>query len=177
MKILLPVFLVLFFYSSLSAQSNVKAGCQGVYYNYSDGAFFGPAVAFEAHLKNRLSLQINAGYLRGSEVIGLDQNVVTRGFRFAPEIRYFPKGDMSGFFIGARVSYTDFSSVLKTGGEKLAFPTWGDREGVGGLGGVLGFQTNFSERFKIATVMGIEMDMGEGELGILSVGISLGYNL
>jgi hypothetical protein len=177
MKNLILATLFSFISFTAFAQSNIKLRSQGVYYSYSDASFFGPSVAFEAPLKNRLSLQIAIGYLRSNEVLQIDQNVVTQGVRFEPEIRYYPKGGLTGFFVGARISYTDLSSVVKTGGERLAFPTWGGKESVGGFGGVLGFQTNLTEQFKLGTVFGLEFDTGEGELGIVSIGVSLAYNL
>lgn len=174
------ILVVLFSLFSLAAfsQSNIKVGVQGVYYEYFDGAFIGPSVGFEAPLLNRFSLQVNVAALRSNEVTGVDQNIVTRAIRFEPELRFYPRGDLKGFFIGPRLSYADMSSVIKTGGEKLSFPTWGGEEGVFGVGGVLGYQANFSDRFKISTTLGAELDMnaGEGGIGITSARVSVGYN-
>ncbi len=172
------LLIAIFSFSSLTAfsQSNIKVGVQGIHYNYFDGAFIGPSVGFEAPLINRISLQVNVAALRSNEVIGVDQNIVTRAIRFEPELRFYPKGDLKGFFIGPRLSYADMSSVIKTGGERLSFPTWGGQEGVFGFGGVLGYQANFSDKLKVGTTLGLEMDMNEAELGIISARVSIGYN-
>ncbi len=159
---------------SLFAQSNVKIGYQGVNYPHSGESFFGPSVAFEAALRNRLSLHLNAAYLTDHEVIAADSDVVTRGLKFEPELRFYFRQDLKGFFVGARTSYTNFSSILKTGKDKVDFPTWGGEEAIFGYGGVIGFQANFSEKLNISTTLGLEIESKFSE-GMGSLGVSLGY--
>ncbi|KAA3631662.1 MAG: DUF3575 domain-containing protein [Bacteroidetes bacterium] len=174
MKNLSLVVLISFFSLSLFAQSNVKVGYQGVNYPHSGETFFGPSVAVEAALKNSFSLHLNVAYLTDHEVIAVDSDVITRGLKFEPELRFYPRKELKGFFLGARTSYTNFSSILKTGKDKVDFPTWGGEEAIFGYGGVIGYQANFSENLIISTVLGLEVESKFSE-AMGSVGVSLGY--
>jgi hypothetical protein len=174
MKNLILAAILSFISLTAFAQSNIKVGYQGVYFPHVDEDFFGPSVAFEAALRNRLSLNVNFGVIRDHEVTGPDVNVITRGIRVEPEVRfYFSKG-LKGLFFGPRLSYTSLSSVLRTDKERVDFPTWGGEDAVFGMGGVIGFQADFSEHLKLSVVGGLEIDNHNGE-GAPSLGVSLGY--
>ena len=170
------IFVAFFSFISFTAisQSNIKVGYQGVYFPHMGEDFFGPTISLEAAMRNHIALNFNIGLMRDQQVTGPDVNVITRGVRLEPEVRIYLRKGLKGLFVGPRFSYTSFASVLKTGKERVDFPTWGGEDAAFGFGGVLGFQANFSEHLKLSTVLGLEVDNHYGE-ALPSLAVSLGY--
>lgn len=155
------------------AQSNVRLGYQGVFYPHIGETFFGPIASVEANMGNHFSLNLNIGYLKDHQVIAVNSDIITRSLKFEPEIRFFPRQGLKGFFVGARMSYSNFSSVLKQGKERVSFPTPGE-DSVFGFGGVLGFQANFNEHLMLSTSVGLGVESEYGE-AMPSLTIGMGY--
>lgn len=171
MKNLILISFFTLFSFSLFSQSNIRLGYQGVNYPHFESSFVGPVASIETNMGNRFSLNLNLGLLSDHTVIALGQDIVTRAFKIEPEVRFFPKIGLKGLFIGGRMSYSNFSSKLKTAEESFAYPTLGGEEFVFGVGGVLGFQADFLDRIKLNVTLGLETDSVDGDaMGSISIG-------
>jgi hypothetical protein len=174
MKNLMLISLFALFSFSLFAQSNVKLGFQSVYYPNVDANFVGPSASIESAMGNHFSLNLGLAYLTDHDVIAANTDIITRAFKIEPSVRFFPKKGLKGFFLGGKMSYSNFSSFLKSGNERVSFPVQADQDYVFGVGGALGFQANFSEHFVLNAEVGLEMEGDDGD-AMGSLGISVGY--
>lgn len=173
MKNFFLITLFSLFSLTVFAQSNAKLGYQGVFYPHTGETFFGPTASVETNMGNHFSLNLNVGYLRDHHVVAVDTDIITRALKFEPEVRFFLRHGLKGFFVGARMSYSNFSSVLKQGKERVSYPTPGE-DSVFGFGGVLGFQANFNEHLMLSTSVGLGVESENGE-AMPSLTIGMGY--
>ena len=175
MKKFLSFCLFSFLAFTVSAQtSHVKVGLDATYFEEQyDNAFWGPTIAVETSIKNRFALSLQVGYGALNENRKIGEKLIIKAFTFNPEFRFYPKGDLNGFYFGGGFSYTGFSAVLKQNDERLSYPLPSDNKDAFALRGAIGYQARLNEKLTLNT----DLHLGGAEGAVIGLGVGIGYKI
>lgn len=175
MKKFLSFCLFSFLLFTVSAQTSyVKLGLDATYFGVQyDNAFLGPTISVETAVKKRLGLSLQAGYGVLNENRELGEQLAIKAFTFNPEFRFYPKGNLNGFYLGGGFSYTKFSAQLKKGGESLTYPLSSDKKDAFAMRATIGYQANLNEKL----TLNANLHFGIRGSIVAGLGIGVGYKL
>lgn len=154
----------------------VKVGMDATYLPTHEGSFFGPSLAIETPIGRKFGLNLQTSYGTYVNAEAGIEKIVTRGFTFNPEVRFFTGEYLHGLFVGLGVSYTRFSAVLKGGEAPLYVPLSDELKNSFIPRLAIGYQANLTERITLNTDVHLGVDTNDGE-GVIGIGLGIGYKL